>query len=172
MYEFLKFHRKTQAYESLFNTAAGLKTCNFPKKRLQHRCFPVKSAKNLRTPAAAASEFCCSSCIIILSVSNIKCISNQHIKVNAWSVVWCCIHSKIIPELVSESSKNMLAHALMSLLVFKHGFTQICFDIFDFFCLCFMSNKYYLILLNSRRHLSLKTQSFYWWEKYAMQLKY
>ena len=162
MYEFLKFHRKTHAYESLFNTAAGLKTCNFLKKRLQHRCFPVKSARNLRTPAAAASEFCSSSCIIILSVSNIKCISNQHIKVNAWSAVWCCIHSKIILELVSGSSKNMLAHALMSLLVFKHGFAQICFDIFDFFffCLCFMSNKHYLILLNSTRYLFPETTIF------------
>ena len=133
MYEFLKFHRKTHAYESLFNTAAGLKTCNFLKKRLQHRCFPVKSAKNLRTPAAAASEFCSSSCIMILSVSNIKCISNQHIKVNAWSVVWCCIHSKIIPELVSGSSKNMLAHALMSLLVLNMVWLRYVLIFFIFF---------------------------------------
>ena len=27
-----------------------LRTCNFIKKRLQHRCFPAKSAKFLRTP--------------------------------------------------------------------------------------------------------------------------
>ena len=25
----------------LFNKAAGLQVCNFIKKRLQHRCFPV-----------------------------------------------------------------------------------------------------------------------------------
>ena len=31
------------------NKVAGLKTWNFTKKRLQHRCFPVKFAKFLRT---------------------------------------------------------------------------------------------------------------------------
>ena len=35
----------------------------------------------------------------------------------------------------------MLPYALLSLLVFEHGFIQICFDIFQFFCFCFMSNK-------------------------------
>ena len=34
--------------DSLFNKVKGLKTCKFIKKRLQHRCFPVKSAKILR----------------------------------------------------------------------------------------------------------------------------
>ena len=28
----------------------GLQTCNFIKKRLRHRCFPVSFAKVLRTP--------------------------------------------------------------------------------------------------------------------------
>ena len=36
--------------ESLFNKVAGLKAYNFIKKRLQHRCFPVKFAKFLETP--------------------------------------------------------------------------------------------------------------------------
>ena len=31
--------------ESLFNKIAGLKVCNFIKKRLQNRCFPVKFVK-------------------------------------------------------------------------------------------------------------------------------
>ena len=35
--------------ESLSNKVAGLKAGNFNKKRLQHRCFPVKIAKFLRT---------------------------------------------------------------------------------------------------------------------------
>ena len=35
--------------ESLFNKAADLKTCNPIKKRLRHRCFPMKFAKFLRT---------------------------------------------------------------------------------------------------------------------------
>ena len=47
----------------------------------------------------------------------------------------------------------MLAHALLPLLVFKHGFIQICFGILDFFCFCFMSNKHFLILLNFTQYL-------------------
>ena len=35
--------------ESPFNRLAGFKICNFLKKRLQDRCFPVNIAKNLRT---------------------------------------------------------------------------------------------------------------------------
>ena len=42
-------------------TGKHLKACNFIKKRLQHRCFPVNIAKLLRTvfyrtPMAAGSE--------------------------------------------------------------------------------------------------------------------
>ena len=47
---FAKFPRKTPVLESLFNKIAGLEACNFIKKILQHRCFPVKLAKFLRTP--------------------------------------------------------------------------------------------------------------------------
>ena len=35
--------------ESLFNKVVDLKAWNFIKKRLEHRCFPVKLAKFLRT---------------------------------------------------------------------------------------------------------------------------
>ena len=35
--------------ESLFNKVAGLKACNFIKKRLKHSCFPVNIEKILRT---------------------------------------------------------------------------------------------------------------------------
>ena len=41
---------ETPVLESLFNKAAGLKVCNFIKKRLQHRCVPVNIAKFLGTP--------------------------------------------------------------------------------------------------------------------------
>ena len=71
---------------------------------------------------------------------------------NVWSIVWSCIHSKIMPELVvNRSSKIMLAHALLSLLVFNHGFIQIRFNIFENFCFCFMISKYALILWNFAR---------------------
>ena len=41
-------HRKTPVLESLFSKVASLEACNFIKKRLQHRCFPVNIAKFLR----------------------------------------------------------------------------------------------------------------------------
>ena len=48
--KFRKFYRKTPVLESIFNNISGLQSCNFIKKRLQHRCFPIKFAKFLRTP--------------------------------------------------------------------------------------------------------------------------
>ena len=47
---FRKFDRKIPVLESLLNKVAGLEACNFIKKRLQHRYFPVKFAIFLRTP--------------------------------------------------------------------------------------------------------------------------
>ena len=44
-----KFQRKTSVLESLFNKVACLRVCSFIKKRLQHRCIPVKLAKFLKT---------------------------------------------------------------------------------------------------------------------------
>ena len=47
--KFRRFHRKTPVLESLSLFLIKLQACNFIKKRLQNRCFPVKSAKFLRT---------------------------------------------------------------------------------------------------------------------------
>ena len=41
-------HRKTSVLESLFSKVATLEACNFIKKRLQHRFFPVNIAKFLK----------------------------------------------------------------------------------------------------------------------------
>ena len=46
---FRNIHRKTSVLKSLFNKVAGHQNCNFIKKRLQQRCFPVKFSKLLRT---------------------------------------------------------------------------------------------------------------------------
>ena len=46
---FAIFTGKVPVLESLFHKIAGLKICNFIKKRLQHRCFLVNIAKLLRT---------------------------------------------------------------------------------------------------------------------------
>ena len=48
--KFRNIHGKTPVFESLFNKVADLKACNFIKKRLQYRCFPVNIGKLLRTP--------------------------------------------------------------------------------------------------------------------------
>ena len=45
--DFLKFDRKAPVKESIFNNIAGLKACNFVKKRLL--CFPVKFESFFRT---------------------------------------------------------------------------------------------------------------------------
>ena len=48
-YKSRNIHRKTPVLGSPFNRLAGLKACNFLKKRLRHRCFPVDFAKFLKT---------------------------------------------------------------------------------------------------------------------------
>ena len=48
-WKYRNIHRKTSASESLFHKVAG-QTCNFIKKRLQQRCFPMNIAKLLRSP--------------------------------------------------------------------------------------------------------------------------
>ena len=40
-------HKKTPVLESIFNKIADFQACNFIKKWLQHRCFPVNIAKFL-----------------------------------------------------------------------------------------------------------------------------
>ena len=47
--DFCNIHKKTLVLESLFNEVAGLNACNFIKKRLQHKFFPVNIAKFFRT---------------------------------------------------------------------------------------------------------------------------
>ena len=52
-WKFRKIHRKTPLSESIFLTklqASGFRPSTLSKKRLWHRCFPVKSMKFLRTP--------------------------------------------------------------------------------------------------------------------------
>ena len=46
---FAMFTGKHLCWNLCFNKNAGLQTCNFIKKRLQHRCFLDNTAKFLRT---------------------------------------------------------------------------------------------------------------------------
>ena len=41
---------KHLCWSLFFNKNAGLQSCNFLKKRLQHRCFPMNIAKFVRIP--------------------------------------------------------------------------------------------------------------------------
>ena len=81
VFKISQISQETPVQES-FNNVAGPKACNIVKMRLQHRRFPVKFDKFLRTSPVAASEFCSSGSVIIVSVSNIKCTVNQCIKVS------------------------------------------------------------------------------------------
>ena len=66
--KFRNIHRETPVLESPFNRFAGFKTCNFPKKGLRHRRFPVNIAKFLRTLIwwKSADNCYCSSCFLLL----------------------------------------------------------------------------------------------------------
>ena len=46
-YKRCNIHRKTHVLKSLFNKVTGLQTCNFIRKRLQHRCIPANISKFL-----------------------------------------------------------------------------------------------------------------------------
>ena len=46
----MKISQESTCVTFFFNKVAGPQNCNFIKKRLQHRFFPMKFAKFLRTP--------------------------------------------------------------------------------------------------------------------------
>ena len=45
-----QFQRKAHILESHFNNVAGRRSCSFINNGLQHKCFPEKLVKFLRTP--------------------------------------------------------------------------------------------------------------------------
>ena len=63
--KFAIFTGKYLCRSIFFNKVAGLWACNFIKKRLQHRCFPVNIVKFLRAP------------ILRTAVSGIRATSNE-----------------------------------------------------------------------------------------------
>ena len=54
---FPNIHRKTPVGESLYNKVVGLHACNFLKKRLQRRCFPVDIPKLIRKTYLRTTAF-------------------------------------------------------------------------------------------------------------------
>ena len=69
--------------ESLFNKVAGPQACNFIKKRLQHKCFPVKFAKILGK-SILKNTFCDCFCFSFskTSLSNKDGCCKKSLKVN------------------------------------------------------------------------------------------
>ena len=61
--KFRKFHSKTPVLESVFDEIAGLKACNFAKKKLQHRRYLVKFAKFLKTLFFTEHLFTVTACV-------------------------------------------------------------------------------------------------------------
>ena len=57
--KFSKFHRKATVLESLFDKVGRLKACNFIKIRLQHKSFPMKFAKFLKTSFFTSGDCFC-----------------------------------------------------------------------------------------------------------------
>ena len=77
---FLKISRSLQKNTCVrvsFNKVAGLRTCNFIKKRHQHKSFPVKSAKFLRTLFFTKHP---GGCFWMLSHVMNSCTTTQHKK--------------------------------------------------------------------------------------------
>ena len=91
--KFWKFHWKTSVLESLFNKAAGLKACSLIKKRLQHKCFPLKFAKFLKIPIL---KNICDNCfctahlvtVIVTYKSVIYSIKIAYKKTDEWYIEW------------------------------------------------------------------------------------
>ena len=100
-----------------FNKAAGLRDCNYIKKRLQNRCFPVKIAKFLRRACsqntAVGCFYRCSikklfrkvpqtslecNVIEVLFLSRSRPITCNFVKVESPAQVFCCEFCEIYSE--------------------------------------------------------------------------
>ena len=75
---FYRSHWKIFVVKSLFNNVASIQACNFIKKRSQHRSFPVKFVKCLRTPTLNAENVArrkssAEDCAFLLRKSRTNC---------------------------------------------------------------------------------------------------
>ena len=106
-------------------------------------------------------------------MSNVKCISNQCIKVNIRSIVWCCIRSKIMPEFASQRklSKYVIT-CTFAVPVFQPWFHLYTF--WSFWILLFLLFEYQILFnaIKFKRYIFSVTTIFYWWERYAMKFRY
>ena len=79
---FAIFTRKHLCWSLFLNKAARLKVCNFIKKRLQHRWFPVKNVKFLRTHSL---KNICKRLLVIINQSLFTCSNSIFSEFNSGS---------------------------------------------------------------------------------------
>ena len=72
---------KTPALESLLNKVTSPQACNFTKKRLQHRCFPVNLAKFLWTPIL--KSVLCNKILL----EKIRAVFDLNVKKTGWKKI-------------------------------------------------------------------------------------
>ena len=78
--KFRNIHGKTPVLKPLFDKVAGVKTCNFIKKRLHCRFFHVNIAKFLRTASFyRTSPVAASVCQTVLSFCEISLLNSPSI---------------------------------------------------------------------------------------------
>ena len=92
---------ETPVLESLFNKAGGLQVCNFIKKRLQHRCFPLSIANFFRIPILRKSANGC-FCLFRSLLEYKKCV-----KKFCFQRVFEFIKKNIIYKKISYVKKNL-----------------------------------------------------------------
>ena len=68
-----KIIRKKPMLESPFNKVVGLEVCNFIKKRLQHRCFPVSFTKICKNTFFQSTSGTSVHCSLVTRSSCINC---------------------------------------------------------------------------------------------------
>ena len=117
--KFRKFHRKKPVMESLFSKVTGLQACDFIKKRLPHRYFPVKSSKCLRTPFLRTSA---NDCFWILLVKLLARGQQLNQKITAsGSFSWEFFRKFLIvsPEAYLEPSCKIYDGAFLAINYFR-----------------------------------------------------
>ena len=129
--------------ESYFKIVAGLKVCNYIKKRLQHRCFSVNIAKFLRKPisknicdrlllplvtylAYGMYLFCCKENTVVAKIGNNQLIvmeifhSRNTTFENIRKNIFPCLFSVHIKISLSRYEQNCLMRLLFEKYSFHH----------------------------------------------------
>ena len=92
----------------------NLKPCNFIKKRLQHRCFPVIIAKFLRT-AIYRTPAVIASVRISMIASFFKIILFLNLFFPNYATIWCWLSSHQGKRITMSMFRLEVAHSLLDM---------------------------------------------------------